>query len=167
MSDALLTLLRWCLLALIYLFFFRVLQATWFSTVAGRKTGKKAVAATAGAAAASTTAPAKKRVRRGATGSAPAAPTLVVVEPVTAAGQRHPVVGTLSIGRAAGCEITLDDTFISQLHARVTIGQSGVVVEDLGSTNGTYLNRKRVTAPVVVQPGDVIQVGSTVLELQP
>ena len=75
--------------------------------------------------------------------------------------------GTLSIGRAAGCEITLDDTFISQLHARVTIGQNGVVIEDLGSTNGTYLNRKRVTAPVVVQPGDVIQVGSTVLELQP
>ena len=46
------------------------------------------------------------------------------------------------------------------------IGQSGVVIEDLGSTNGTYLNRKKVTAPVVVQTGDVIQVGSTVLELQ-
>lgn len=168
MSDALLTLLRWCLLALIYLFFFRVLQATWFSTVAGRKTGKKAVAATATAGAATAAAaPTKRRGRRGSTSSAPAVPALVIVEPATAAGQRHPVTGTLSIGRAAGCEITLDDTFISQLHARVTIGQSGVVVEDLGSTNGTYLNRKRVTAPVVVQPGDVIQVGSTVLELQP
>lgn len=93
-------------------------------------------------------------------------PTLAIVEPAALAGQRYAVTSTLSIGRAAGCEITLDDTFISQVHARVTRTQSGVVIEDLGSTNGTYLNRKRVTAPVVVQAGDVIQVGSTVLELQ-
>ena len=164
MSEALLTLLRWCLLALIYLFFFRVLQATWFSTVAGRKTGAKAtVAGTPGNAGASSS---KRRVGDRKAKRQAAVPTLVIVDPAQAAGQRFAVSGTLSIGRAAGCEITLDDTFISQVHARVSKGQSGVVVEDLGSTNGTYLNRKRVTAPVVVQSGDVIQVGSTVLELQ-
>jgi len=160
-SEALLTLLRWCLLALIYLFFFRVLQATWFSTVAGRKVGAKA---TAGAPAGN-----GSGKRRGSDRKAkrqPPVPTLVIVDPSSAAGQRFAVSGTLSIGRAAGCEITLDDTFISQVHARVSKGRSGVVVEDLGSTNGTYLNRKKVTAPVVVQSGDVIQVGSTVLELQ-
>jgi len=81
------------------------------------------------------------------------------------AGTVFAVVGELSIGRAAGCEITLDDTFISQVHSRVSLGDSGVVVEDLGSTNGTYLNRKKVTAPVVVNPGDVIQVGSTIMEM--
>lgn len=159
------TLLRWCLLALIYLFFFRVLQATWFSTVAGRKAGAKAT----GGASPGGGAPAGSARRRGgdkkSKRQAPV-PTLVIVEPAPAAGQRFAVSGTLSIGRAAGCEITLDDTFISQVHARVSRGQSGVVVEDLGSTNGTYLNRKKVTAPVVVQSGDVIQVGSTVLELQ-
>ena len=167
MSEALLTLLRWCLLALIYLFFFRVLQATWFSTVAGRRTGAKATA-TAGASA-GRGANGGSGKRRGSDRKAKRqspVPTLVIVEPATAAGQRFAVSGTLSIGRAAGCEITLDDTFISQVHARVSKGQSGVVVEDLGSTNGTYLNRKKVTAPVVVQSGDVIQVGSTVLELQ-
>lgn len=160
MSEALLTLLRWCLLALIYLFFFRVLQATWFSTVAGRKTGAKAMVGVPGGNASG-----KRRGSERKAKQAPV-PTLLIVEPVAAAGQRFAVSGTLSIGRAAGCEITLDDTFISQVHARVSMGQSGVVVEDLGSTNGTYLNRKKVTAPVVVQSGDVIQVGSTVLELQ-
>lgn len=78
----------------------------------------------------------------------------------------HVVNGELTIGRAAGCEITLDDTYISQLHARLFDSESGLVVEDLGSTNGTYLNRQRVTAPVVVGPGDRIQVGSIVMELQ-
>lgn len=165
MSEALLTLLRWCLLALVYLFFFRVLQATWFSTVAGRKVGAKATSTASGSAGPATS---KSRTASGRTKGRrqPVIPTLVIVEPGPAAGQRFAVSGTLSIGRAAGCEITLDDTFISQVHARVTKGQSGVVIEDLGSTNGTYLNRKKVTAPVVVQTGDVIQVGSTVLELQ-
>jgi pSer/pThr/pTyr-binding forkhead associated (FHA) protein len=90
----------------------------------------------------------------------------VCIEPAEVAGNVHPLTGTLTIGRAAGCDITLDDTFISQVHARVGIGESGVVIEDLGSTNGTYLNRKRVTAPVVVSPGDAIQVGSTIMELR-
>ncbi len=162
MSEALLTLLRWCLLALIYLFFFRVLQATWFSTVAGRRVGAKAGSSSATA----TTARPGTRGRTSKPKKADSTPALMIVEPAEVAGQRYPVTSTLSIGRAAGCEITLDDTFISQVHARVTRTQNGVVVEDLGSTNGTYLNRKRVTAPVVVQTGDVIQVGSTVLELR-
>ncbi len=93
-------------------------------------------------------------------------PTLVFVEPVETAGSSFPVNGTLTIGRAAGCEITLDDTYISQLHARVSLADHGIIVEDLGSTNGTYLNRQRVTGPVVVNIGDRIQVGGTVMELQ-
>lgn len=155
MSEALLTLLRWCLLALVYLFFFRVLQATWFST--GGNLRRVRTRPPAGA----------QRSAVGATRSArSAAPSLVCIEPAEVAGNVHPLTGTLTIGRAAGCDITLDDTFISQVHARVGIGESGVVIEDLGSTNGTYLNRKRVTAPVVVSPGDAIQVGSTIMELR-
>lgn len=183
MSEALLTLLRWCLLALIYLFFFRVLQATWISTVAGRRTDGRRAGGTRTAVAAGSMADrpgstgttkdasVSERKRRGGrrrsgVGGGPNPPTLVIVEPADASGQRFDVSATLSIGRAAGCEITLDDTFVSQVHARIAMTPNGVVVEDLGSTNGTYLNRKRVTAPVVMQPGDVVQVGSTVLELQ-
>lgn len=173
MPDALLTLLRWCLLALIYLFFFRVLQATWYGAQApGRKPGAR-VGQRAKRVAQKQVAPVGVGAASPTSGSGPrgaqnhvAASRLVVVEPADLAGTVHVVHGELTIGRAAGCEITLDDTYISQLHARLFDSESGLVVEDLGSTNGTYLNRQRVTAPVVVTPGDRIQVGSIVMELQ-
>lgn len=161
--DALLTLLRWCLLALLYLFFFRVLQATWFgamspSIVPGRKKRQRVMAA----------APSQST----GAGAPPASPVaemaaeLVIIDPPEDAGRTYRLDDESSIGRAAGCTVTLDDTFISQVHARLSRGESGLVVEDLGSTNGTYLNRRKVTAPVVVQQGDRIQVGGTVLELR-
>ncbi len=74
--------------------------------------------------------------------------------------------GEVTIGRAASCHITLDDTYISQLHARVFNGDQGVVVEDLGSTNGTYLNRQRVTSQVIGSSGDRLQLGGIVMELR-
>ena len=74
--------------------------------------------------------------------------------------------GELTIGRAASCHVTLDDTYISQLHARVSTDEQGIVVEDLGSTNGTYLNRQRVTSRVIGSPGDRLQLGGIVLELR-
>jgi pSer/pThr/pTyr-binding forkhead associated (FHA) protein len=70
------------------------------------------------------------------------------------------------VGRAGGCQITLDDTYVSQLHARVFRREGQLYVEDLGSTNGTYLNRKKVTAPIAVRKGDRLQIGKTVMELQ-
>ena len=70
------------------------------------------------------------------------------------------------MGRAGGCQITLDDTFVSQLHARVFRREGQLYVEDLGSTNGTFLNRKKVTAPIAIRKGDRLQIGKTVMELQ-
>ncbi len=161
-SDALLTLLKWCLLALMYLFFFRVLQATWFSTTGSRgirRPVRREQAVESGESRSG-------RGRVSVVNKRPSLPELVFVEPIEMAGTTHTVNGTLTIGRAAGCEITLDDTYISQVHARVSVGESGVVVEDLGSTNGTYLNRRRVSTPVVVSEGDAIQIGSTIMELR-
>ncbi|MGH1503427.1 MAG: FHA domain-containing protein [Acidimicrobiales bacterium] len=168
MAEPLLTLLRWCLLALLYLFFFRVLQATWATTATtdGRRRGRKTTATKQPAA---TPVPTAVPAGAPAAGSPPppmAASVLVVVEPDELAGRSFPLGGTLSIGRAAGCEITLDDTYISQVHARVLPGESGLLVEDLGSTNGTYLNRQRVTVPVVAHAGDRLQVGSIVMEFR-
>ncbi len=159
--DALLTLLRWCLLALVYLFFFRVLQATWHGALAPKRTrsnGKVRNGARLPAAAGGGGGPAP----------APVSTTpsrLTIVEPPEKAGVSHAINTELTIGRAAGCQVTLDDTYISQIHTRLNRGESGVVVEDLGSTNGTYLNRQRVTAPTVVGIGDRLQVGSVVMEL--
>ena len=65
----------------------------------------------------------------------------------------------------AGCHIALpDDTFVSQLHARVFERSGQIYVEDLGSTNGTYVNGHRVSTPTPMHRGDSLQVGSTVLE---
>lgn len=74
--------------------------------------------------------------------------------------------GELTLGRAASCHITLDDTYMSQLHARVSPHGEGIEIEDLGSTNGTYLNRQRVTSTVLASPGDHLQVGGIVMELR-
>lgn len=159
MSDALLTLLKWCLLGLVYLFFFRVLQATWAGSttnvavrrVANSKSSKKSLAGAG-------------RSQGGQ--SSPVAPlSLVILEPPHD-GRHFAVMGEMTIGRAAGCQIILDDTYISQQHARVTDTDSGVVIEDLGSTNGTYVNRQRVTTPVYGDAGDQIQVGGIVMELR-
>jgi pSer/pThr/pTyr-binding forkhead associated (FHA) protein len=50
------------------------------------------------------------------------------------------------------------------LHARVFRRDGHLMIEDLGSTNGTYLNRQRVTGPAVVRPGDLVQIGASVFE---
>ena len=73
--------------------------------------------------------------------------------------------GDTLIGRSANCQVTLDDTYVSQLHARVFARDGQYLVEDLGSTNGTYLNRARVTGSMVMKRGDRLQVGNTVMEL--
>jgi len=71
----------------------------------------------------------------------------------------------MTVGRAAGCQITLDDTYASQIHARVFQRDGQFLVEDLGSTNGTYLNRQKVAGPMVMHRGDKMQIGNTVMEL--
>ncbi len=95
----------------------------------------------------------------------PVGSKLVMIEPPEIAGNSFELGDELTMGRSAGCQITLDDTYVSQLHTRVFRREDRYFVEDLGSTNGTYLNRNKVASPTPVNPGDRIQVGSTVLEL--
>jgi pSer/pThr/pTyr-binding forkhead associated (FHA) protein len=152
--DSLLTILKFCLLAVLYLFFARVLRAVWAEL---RAPAPAPVAAAAGRAA---PAPAASR-RRGAS-----VPQLVVAEPPEQKGRVFDVAEEVTIGRAAGCGIALsDDTFVSQLHARVFVRDGALFVEDLGSTNGTFVNRKKVGPPIAVRRGDRIQIGRTVLEV--
>ena len=155
MSEPLLAVLRLCLLALLYLFFLRVLRAVWTEI----RPPRPAVAAAPAAA------PTRGRGRPRRREAAPSAPQLRVLAPPELAGRSYEVADELTIGRAAGCHVTLDDTFVSQLHARVFRREGQVLVEDLGSTNGTYLNLHKVTGPMAMRPGDELQVGNTVLEL--
>jgi pSer/pThr/pTyr-binding forkhead associated (FHA) protein len=59
-----------------------------------------------------------------------------------------------------------NDTFVSQLHARVFREAGSTMIEDLGSTNGTYLNGKRLATPERVSKGDRVQIGNTVFEAE-
>ncbi|MGZ8578961.1 MAG: FHA domain-containing protein, partial [Actinomycetota bacterium] len=71
-----------------------------------------------------------------------------------------------TIGRAPECELRVDDTYASQQHARIFGRNDSWFVEDLGSTNGTFVNEQRLAAPAMLTPGDRIRVGTTVLELR-
>ncbi|MCB0978414.1 MAG: FHA domain-containing protein, partial [Acidimicrobiales bacterium] len=150
MDQQLLTILKLCLLALVYLFFLRVLRAVWVEI-----RGPKVVATNAKAA--------KREAKRIERRSAPV--ELSVVEPESQRGRRFPLTDELTVGRAAGCHVTIDDTYASQIHARVFARDGQLFVEDLGSTNGTYLNRKKVQGPQPMHRGDRLQVGNTVMEL--
>lgn len=151
MPESLLTILKFCFLALLWLFFLRVLWAVWAE-----------VNAPAAAAAAAPAVPGRASVRT----PTPDAGRLKVVEPAERRGTLYELAEEITVGRAGGCQISLgEDTYASQLHARIFRKDGRVWLEDLGSTNGTYLNAKAVTAPVALRRGDRLQIGRTVLEV--
>jgi pSer/pThr/pTyr-binding forkhead associated (FHA) protein len=75
--------------------------------------------------------------------------------------------GVIMIGRGADCQLILDDDYVSTRHARVVSGVNGIYVEDLGSTNGTYVNGQRITAPTTITMSDTVRIGKTILKLEP
>ena len=92
---------------------------------------------------------------------------VVVLEPKVRKGAGYAIGNEITLGRAPSCAIGLpDDTFASQLHARVFVRDGATWLEDLGSTNGTHLNGEKLTAPVQLAIGDRVQVGSTIFEAQ-
>ncbi|MGK5627539.1 FHA domain-containing protein FhaB/FipA [Streptomyces sp. URMC 123] len=101
------------------------------------------------------------RQRRGA-------PTKLVVSEGTLAGTTVALQGqTITLGRAHDSTIVLDDDYASSRHARIYPDRDGQwIVEDLGSTNGTYLDRTRLTTPTPIPLGSPIRIGKTVIELR-
>ncbi|MEX0985222.1 MAG: FHA domain-containing protein [Actinomycetota bacterium] len=94
-------------------------------------------------------------------------PTTLLVHPTDGGKPKGVRLETATtIGRGAECELRIEDTFASQQHARIFGKSGGWYVEDLGSTNGTYVNEQRLAAPALLQPGDRVRVGTTILELR-
>jgi hypothetical protein len=152
--EPVLTLLKYAFLAILYLFLLRVLRAVWVE-LREPKVGTVPLAP-------ETPAPAHPQ-----TAGLVGPEKLVVVSPSERKGMEFPLRDEVTVGRAGGCAILLtDDTFVSQLHARVFRRDGDLFVEDLGSTNGTYLNQKKVTAPVSIRKGDKVQFGRTTMEVR-
>ncbi len=112
----------------------------------------------------------RRRTRREDAGMArpSATPTMLVVTAGALAGTRLRLgSGPILIGRADDSTLVLDDDYASTRHARLVRQGNGFALEDLGSTNGTYLDRSRITAPTPVPVGVPIRIGRTVMELRP
>ena len=87
-------------------------------------------------------------------------PQLVVARaPGHEQGMIYDVDGDLVLGRGDRAEIRLEDPFASSRHARIFLQGNAVVIEDLGSTNGTYLNEELLQGPQPLHPGDRIRIG--------
>jgi len=151
-AEIVLQIFRFGFLLLLWLFIFaafRVVRADLFGGRAGRVSSVPPRAAKSGG----------KNARGGPK-------TLVVT-----AG---PLTGTkitlgeqpILIGRADDSTLVLTDDFASSRHARLTNRSGQWYVEDLGSTNGTYLDQQRVQGPLLIAPGQPIRIGQTALELR-
>ena len=71
----------------------------------------------------------------------------------------------VTIGRSDACDLRVDDTYLSSRHARVANDDGDLSIEDLGSTNGTYVNQELVRGRVHLERGDVVQVGGALFEV--
>lgn len=136
MPDIILALLRLIFLGLIYLFVWQV--ARGIATHLGIH--------------------AERRRRRGT--------KVVIVRSDTQAGLDFTVTDATVIGRSPEADIVIDDPYASEFHLRLVASDNGLTLHDLGSTNGTYLNGRRVTAPAELRRGDAVQVGKTVMEIR-
>ncbi|MDR0593150.1 MAG: FHA domain-containing protein [Bifidobacteriaceae bacterium] len=96
----------------------------------------------------------------------PGAPNRLVVKSGPLRGTTVPLAkAPVVIGRSSTANLVLDDDFASGRHAQIVPRAGGWVLEDLGSTNGTYLGRERIAGPAELAAGQSIRIGNTVLEV--
>jgi hypothetical protein len=177
MSDQVLNILKLSLLGLIYLFFARVLWAVWSEvktprarpvarTQAPQPAALQNHQAAAPAAAAPVPAP-PTTGRKPPKGHGGRAARLVILEPRHRRGMTIALNGEITLGRDENCTISIrDDSYVSTLHLRIYDYDGQPMIEDLGSTNGTFHNGNKMRGTKLLQPGDRIQVGTTVIEAQ-
>jgi pSer/pThr/pTyr-binding forkhead associated (FHA) protein len=113
--------------------------------------------------------PARRRGKTdgGAPRPAPGTPTHLLVTEGGLTGTRIGLTGApVLIGRANDSTLVLEDDYASTRHARISLQDGMWVVEDLGSTNGTYLGQRKLDSPVPMEVGVPLRIGKTVLELR-
>ena len=160
MSELTLTVLRLGFLVLLWTFVLTlagVMRTDLFGPRANRpKTPKPAKPIT----------PKQPRPQKQKGGRRGQARTLTVVEGSLSGTSINLGTTPITIGRSGDCTVVIDDDYASNHHARISPHEGGWIIEDLGSTNGTYVQRTRVTSPMRVPLGAPIRIGKTVLELR-
>ena len=156
MSELTLTLIKLGFLALLWLFVLSSVSVIK-SDMFGERVDQRRASSTAGKQGKP---PKPSKRRRGA-------PNRLVITAGPNAGVSVPLEGTpIMLGRGADATIRLDDDYVSTRHARFVPHGDDWYVEDLGSTNGTYIGSQRITTPMVVSIGVQVRVGKTVAELK-
>ena len=184
MTDQVLTILKFVLLGLLYLFFARVLWAVWSEVrtpsrrpvIGAPRQGTTPAAAgettpmgrpAAASAAIKHPGTASKRSKKQSKPPRGRATRLVILEPRSRRGVTVALGGEIVLGREPGCALMIDDdAYISQRHVRFYDYDGQPMVEDLGSTNGTFHNGSKLAGSKLLHPGDRIQAGTTVIEAQ-
>ncbi|WP_119726363.1 FHA domain-containing protein FhaB/FipA [Thermomonospora amylolytica] len=164
MSEFTLTLIKLAFLAVLWLFVIAavgVIRADLF--------GSSRAAARAAARARAPRQPRQPRQPRRAAAPQPRGPRQLVVTRGDRAGMTLDLSAgaPITIGRANDSTIVVSDDYASSRHARLFAQDGQWIVEDLGSTNGTYLGHTKVTRPQPVPLGVPIRIGQTVIELRP
>ena len=155
MNSALaLQIMRFGFLALLWLFVFGAIRVIRSDL---RTSGQPRIA----------TPPARKGRARSAPPPAGRGPSQLIVTEGSLQGTRIGLTGApVLIGRADDSTLVLTDDYASTRHARITMQDGMWVVEDLGSTNGTYLGQRKLDGPVPMEVGVPLRIGKTVLELR-
>ena len=169
MSELTLTVMRLGFLAVLWLFVIVAVQVIRSDLFGTRVTQRGSRREAGRAQQAQRQAPPQQRHQPSAGGRRGRnAPTKLVVSEGTLTGTTVALQGqTITLGRAHDSTIVLDDDYASSRHARIYPDRDGNwIVEDLGSTNGTYLDRSRLTTPTPIPLGAPIRIGKTVIELR-
>jgi pSer/pThr/pTyr-binding forkhead associated (FHA) protein len=140
-----LTVLKLLFLVLLYLFIARAVRIVYLDMV-GPKVPKTA---------------AQQQAKRRSFGT----PKMVSVQEPGVPLRSFSLEGELTVGKQ-GTTITLADSFVSTKHARIYQTDQGWLIEDMGSTNGTFVNKVKVVAPTPLKVGDEIRLGKTTIEVK-
>lgn len=158
MSELTLTIIRLGFLAVLWLFVLTAVSVMR-SDLFGRKVAPRAAQRSAPA-------PRPAKPPKPAKGKRGVPSVLVVTQGALSGTTVRLGEAPVTLGRAQDSTIVLDDDYVSSRHARLYPRDGQWLVEDMGSTNGTYLDRQKVSAPTPVQIGVPIRVGKTVVELR-
>lgn len=169
MSELTLTVIRLALVALLWIFVFSVvgvLRGDLYGTrVLSR--GKPKPKPRRAREPVPTPAPVTKPVAPRASRASKRIPTTLTVTEGSLAGTTLSLMESgVLLGRNPECTLVLDDDFASGRHARIFRRDGGWFVEDLGSTNGTYLGSSKLTTPRPVEVGSTLRIGKTIFELR-